>query len=245
MGRQFGGVDALSGPQPDDQGGRVHRPARAVGLRQVDGAELPGRPAPAHARRRSCIDGRRIDTLPPEQRGFGMVFQTYALFPHLSVEKNVAFGLQMQGLPRAEIESAGRRGDRARQARRARQEAARPALGRAAAARRHRARGGARTVARAHGRAAVEPGREAAARHAHRDPAAAPVARAHHDLRDARPGGGAVPGRPPGRAARRPRPAGRHARRAPREPGELARSGLHGVPEPPATVVSTSTATRR
>ena len=51
------------------------------------------------------LDGRRIDTLPPERRGFGMVFQSYALFPHLSVEKNVAFGLQMQGLPRTEIDT--------------------------------------------------------------------------------------------------------------------------------------------
>ncbi|WP_413452472.1 ABC transporter ATP-binding protein [Georgenia phoenicis] len=49
------------------------------------------------------IDGERIDTLPAEQRGFGMVFQNYALFPHLSVEKNVAFGLQMRDVPKAEI----------------------------------------------------------------------------------------------------------------------------------------------
>lgn len=49
------------------------------------------------------LDGQRVDTLPSEKRGFGMVFQSYALFPHLTVEKNVAFGLQMRGLPRAEI----------------------------------------------------------------------------------------------------------------------------------------------
>jgi putative spermidine/putrescine transport system ATP-binding protein len=46
---------------------------------------------------------RRIDTLPPEKRGFGMVFQSYALFPHMSVRRNVAFGLQMRRLPRAEV----------------------------------------------------------------------------------------------------------------------------------------------
>ncbi|HEU5333671.1 MAG TPA: ABC transporter ATP-binding protein, partial [Actinocrinis sp.] len=49
------------------------------------------------------MDGRRIDTLPPEKRGFGMVFQNYALFPHLTVRANVAFGLKMRKLPKHEI----------------------------------------------------------------------------------------------------------------------------------------------
>ena len=48
------------------------------------------------------LDGRRIDTLPPEKRGFGMVFQNYALFPHLSVRRNVAFGLRMRKVSKAE-----------------------------------------------------------------------------------------------------------------------------------------------
>jgi putative spermidine/putrescine transport system ATP-binding protein len=43
-------------------------------------------------------DEKRVDVLPPEKRGFGMVFQSYALFPHLSVRGNIAFGLKMQGL---------------------------------------------------------------------------------------------------------------------------------------------------
>jgi len=43
-------------------------------------------------------DDKRVDVLPPEKRGFGMVFQSYALFPHLSVRGNIAFGLKMQGL---------------------------------------------------------------------------------------------------------------------------------------------------
>jgi len=49
------------------------------------------------------LDETRIDTLPPEKRGFGMVFQNYALFPHMSVEKNVAFGLEQEGIKRDAI----------------------------------------------------------------------------------------------------------------------------------------------
>src|SRR6266540_46856 len=48
------------------------------------------------------LDERRIDTLPPERRGFGMVFQNYALFPHLTVRANVGFGLRMRGVNRPE-----------------------------------------------------------------------------------------------------------------------------------------------
>jgi putative spermidine/putrescine transport system ATP-binding protein len=49
------------------------------------------------------LDEQRIDTLPPEKRGFGMVFQNYALFPHMTVERNVGFGLRMRGMSAAEI----------------------------------------------------------------------------------------------------------------------------------------------
>ncbi|MEU7789382.1 ABC transporter ATP-binding protein [Amycolatopsis sp. NPDC049159] len=48
------------------------------------------------------LDDARIDGRPPEQRGFGMVFQNYALFPHLSVRANVGFGLKMRKVARAE-----------------------------------------------------------------------------------------------------------------------------------------------
>jgi putative spermidine/putrescine transport system ATP-binding protein len=49
------------------------------------------------------IDGARIDHLPPEKRGFGMVFQNYALFPHMTVFANIAFGLQLKRQPTTEI----------------------------------------------------------------------------------------------------------------------------------------------
>ena len=40
------------------------------------------------------LDGRRIDTLPPGERGVAMVFQHYALYPHMTVRENIAFGLK-------------------------------------------------------------------------------------------------------------------------------------------------------
>jgi putative spermidine/putrescine transport system ATP-binding protein len=49
------------------------------------------------------LDEQRIDTLPPEKRGFGMVFQNYALFPHMTVAKNVGFGLKMRGVAQSAI----------------------------------------------------------------------------------------------------------------------------------------------
>ena len=49
------------------------------------------------------IDDQRIDTIPPEKRDFGMVFQNYALFPHMSVAKNISFGLQMRKVGKEEM----------------------------------------------------------------------------------------------------------------------------------------------
>ena len=49
------------------------------------------------------LDGRPINLVPPHKRGIGMVFQNYALWPHMSVEENIAFGLEERKLPREEI----------------------------------------------------------------------------------------------------------------------------------------------
>jgi ABC-type Fe3+/spermidine/putrescine transport system ATPase subunit len=49
------------------------------------------------------VDGRDITALPPARRNMGMVFQNYALFPHMSVTDNVAYGLRARRRPRAEV----------------------------------------------------------------------------------------------------------------------------------------------
>jgi spermidine/putrescine transport system ATP-binding protein len=65
-------------------------------LRIIAGLESP-------EQGRICWDGQDLVSVPPHRRGFGLVFQDYALFPHLNVVDNVAFGLKMLDLPRAEI----------------------------------------------------------------------------------------------------------------------------------------------
>ncbi|MFS2055086.1 ABC transporter ATP-binding protein, partial [Variovorax sp. CT11-76] len=64
-------------------------------LMSIAGFELPDAGSIA-------IDGRDVTYLPASQRNLGMVFQKYTLFPHLSVLDNVAFGLKMRGVARAE-----------------------------------------------------------------------------------------------------------------------------------------------
>jgi ABC-type sugar transport system ATPase subunit len=51
------------------------------------------------------IDGRSVADLAPSEREIAMVFQSYALYPHMNVEKNMGFGLRFAGTPKAEIET--------------------------------------------------------------------------------------------------------------------------------------------
>src|SRR5262245_39437523 len=63
-------------------------------------AMIAGLPDPDPGR--VLCDGEDITRLPPERRDFGMVFQSYALFPHMDVCENVEFGLRVRGVPAAE-----------------------------------------------------------------------------------------------------------------------------------------------
>jgi putative spermidine/putrescine transport system ATP-binding protein len=64
-------------------------------LRMIAGLETPDAG-------RIMVAGRDVTALPPHKRHMGVVFQSYALFPHMTAAGNVAFGLEMQGSPRAE-----------------------------------------------------------------------------------------------------------------------------------------------
>lgn len=67
-------------------------------LRIIAGLEQPDRG-------RIILQGEDITALPAHRRDFGLMFQDYALFPHLSVADNIAFGLRMRGWPGARIEA--------------------------------------------------------------------------------------------------------------------------------------------
>lgn len=65
-------------------------------LRIIAGLETP-------SKGEVWIGERRVDHLPPRDRGIAMVFQNYAVFPHLTVFENIAFGLRMKKMPQAEV----------------------------------------------------------------------------------------------------------------------------------------------
>jgi iron(III) transport system ATP-binding protein len=52
-------------------------------------------------------NGRDISNLPPAQRDFGIVFQSYALFPNLTIDRNIAYGLENKGMARRDINVRG------------------------------------------------------------------------------------------------------------------------------------------
>jgi multiple sugar transport system ATP-binding protein len=71
---------------------------KSTTLRMVAGLEDP-------SEGRILIGGHDVTALPPAERGVAMVFQSYALYPHMTVRENMAFGLRMARLPTSEIET--------------------------------------------------------------------------------------------------------------------------------------------
>src|SRR4051794_6078862 len=69
---------------------------KSTTLRMIAGFEIPDTGSIE-------LGGRDVTTAPPEHRDCNMVFQNYALFPHMSVYDNVAFGLRMEGRSKSEI----------------------------------------------------------------------------------------------------------------------------------------------
>ncbi|MDH3663367.1 MAG: putative 2-aminoethylphosphonate ABC transporter ATP-binding protein [Alphaproteobacteria bacterium] len=65
-------------------------------LRAIAGLDI-------HSTGRIWQDGEEISALPPEERDFGIVFQSYALFPNLTIERNVGYGLENRGIGREQV----------------------------------------------------------------------------------------------------------------------------------------------
>ncbi|HLW49161.1 MAG TPA: ABC transporter ATP-binding protein [bacterium] len=100
--KRFGDVRAVSDLTLDAASGELvallgpSGCGKTTTLRMVAGFETP-------TAGRILLGDRDVTETPPERRNCGMVFQHYALFPHLTVAQNVAFGLEMRQAPRAEI----------------------------------------------------------------------------------------------------------------------------------------------
>ena len=175
---------ALAGPGAS----AIATPSRSIdvslAVERASRSRCSARPAAARRRRCACSPGliaptggtiqvggaRHHQRCRRIERNMGYVFQSYALFPHLSVARNVGFGLEERGLPRAEIDAARRRGAGAGPARRPRAAPAARTVGRPAAARRAGARAGDPARGAAARRIPVQPRRQAARRDAPRDP---------------------------------------------------------------------------
>ena len=172
-----------------------------AGLEEISGGEI-------------AVDGEVVNDVPPKDRDMAMVFQNYALYPHMTVYENMSFGLRLKHYPKPEI--ARRVQDAARilditelLERKPRQlsggQRQRVAMGRA-------------IVRNPEGlpvrRAVVESRRQAARADAHRDQARAPEGAHHHGLRHPRPGRGDDARRPRGGDEPRPDRADRRAQRS-------------------------------
>ena len=128
--------------------------------------------------RKIAIGERVVNDLEPKDRDIAMVFQNYALYPHMSVYDNMAYGLKSAASPRDDIEASGARRRRSWSWRDCSQRKPREALRRPAPARGHGPRHRARAAGVPVRRAAVQPRRQAARADAPSKSEAAPAPRA-------------------------------------------------------------------
>ncbi len=105
VGKQFtGGVAALSDVDLEIAHGELlvlvgpSGSGKSTVLRLIAGLETP-------TSGRILIDGADVTGVPPQERDLAMVFQSYALYPHKTVRENLAFGLQMRGVERTQIDA--------------------------------------------------------------------------------------------------------------------------------------------
>lgn len=102
VGKRFGGFTAVDDLSLDIKAGEFFALLGPSGcgkttlLRMLAGFETPDSG-------RILLNGEDVAQMPPHQRPVNMMFQSYALFPHLNVRDNIAFGLRRAGVPRAEI----------------------------------------------------------------------------------------------------------------------------------------------
>ncbi|AGT09909.1 ABC transporter ATP-binding protein [Paracoccus aminophilus] len=102
VGKTFGSLSVLEGINLSIRSGEFvvfvgpSGCGKSTLLRMITGLETP-------SSGEICIDGTRMNEVDPAKRGTAMVFQSYALYPHMTVGENMGFGLKMAGTPKAEI----------------------------------------------------------------------------------------------------------------------------------------------
>lgn len=102
LSKRFGATDALKDVSIDIRAGEIFALLGPSGcgkstlLRIISGFEMP-------SEGELLLDGHDMTDLPPNKRPINMVFQSYAVFPHMSVEQNVAYGLKMDKVPADQI----------------------------------------------------------------------------------------------------------------------------------------------
>ena len=175
------------------------------------------------------IGERVVNDVPPKERDIAMVFQNYALYPHMTVYDNMAFGLKLQKMPKAEIDERVRQAATILGLEEYLAAQAESALRRSASARGDGPGDRAAPPGLPDGRAVVQPRRQAPGADAIRDRTDPARPRRDHDLRHARPGRGHDHGRPGRRDPQGRAPTGGYAADVVRPSEQPVRGGLHRI----------------